>query len=90
VGSGSPKYAREEVPAHHSKHNSGEVEQFSFQRNEILNEQSLNTENGDFGDFVIQHKMFRDENPKRLTMDIDSSSDLSDYNDNFAEEYRLK
>jgi hypothetical protein len=34
--------------------------------------------------------MFRDENPKRLTMDIDSSSDLSDYNDNFAEEYRLK
>ena len=30
VGSGSPKCAREEGPAAHSKHNSGEIEQFSF------------------------------------------------------------
>lgn len=34
--------------------------------------------------------MFENENPKRLVMEVDSGSDLSDYNDNFAEEYRIK
>ena len=56
----------------------------------MLNEQSLNTENGDFGDFVIHHKMFENGKSKRLSLGGESGSDLSDYDDNFAEEYRMK
>ena len=32
----------------------GATEQFSFQRTELFTEQSINTDGGDFGDFINQ------------------------------------
>lgn len=55
-----------------------------------MNDGSLDTENADFGDFVISHKVFENSEAEKRGMVLDSDSAQSDYDDNFAEEYKKK
>ena len=74
----------EKTKKHDRKLKQNEIEHFSFQRTQLLTDQSQDEEDGDITGALAC------TNAQNLSGDLNSDGDDGEYDQNFAEEYRLK